>query len=169
MYLFETDRLKLRELTLNDAKILEQIFSDPIAMEYYPSSKGTEATKNWIKKSQKSYEKNGFGLWAVVRKDNEQVIGDCGITMQMIDGKEEPEIGYHILRNQWGQGYATEAAEACKNYAFSTLGIEEVFSYTRAKNTASRRVAEKIGMKIIKEYSNDEQLTVVYSIKNRKS
>lgn len=150
---------------MDDVQNLEAIFSDPIAMQHYSSTKDIEATKQWIQWNKESYEKHGFGLWAVIRKDNDQFTGDCGITMQLIDGEEQPEIGYHIRRDLWGQGYATEAAQACKDYAFNVLHLKEVFSYMRSENIASRKVAENIGMALRKEYLNKGHATVAYSIK----
>ena len=166
MYIIETERLKLREFTMDDVNDLAAIFADPITMQYYPSTKDKEETKKWIEKNIERYKKYGFGLWAVVRRDNDEFIGDCGITIQDIDGEEKPEIGYHISRDYWGQGYATEAALACKEYAFNVLGMEEIFSKIRSENVSSRRVAEKVGMTLQKEYiKEDGNKMVAYSIK----
>ena len=166
MYIIETERLKLREFTMDDVNDLAAIFADPIMMQYYPSTKDKEETKKWIEKNIERYKKYGFGLWAVVRRDNDEFIGDCGITIQDIDGEEKPEIGYHISRDYWGQGYATEAALACKEYAFNVLGMEEIFSKIRSENISSRRVAEKVGMTLQKEYiKEDGNKMVAYSIK----
>jgi RimJ/RimL family protein N-acetyltransferase len=163
--MIETKRLKLREFTEDDVDSLAAIFADHETMKFYPATKDREETVRWIEKNVERYKKYGFGLWAVVRKDNDEFIGDCGITMQNIDGEEKPEIGYHIRRDYWGQGYATEAASACKEHAFNKLGLEEAFSYMRSDNLASRRVAEKIGMTLRKEYINNGYPTVIYSIK----
>jgi len=164
-FMIETKRLKLREFTADDVDSLAAIFADHETMKFYPATKDREETVRWIEKNVERYKKYGFGLWAVVRKDNDEFIGDCGITMQNIDGEEKPEIGYHIRRDYWGQGYATEAASACKEHAFNKLGLEEAFSYMRSDNLASRRVAEKIGMTLRKEYINNGYPTVIYSIK----
>src|SRR3989339_118632 len=152
MHILETERLQLREFTLDDVDALATIFADPITMQFYPSVKTREETKQWIEKNIERYKKNSFGLWAVVRKDTDEFIGDCGITIQNIDGEEKPEIGYHIRRGYWKMGYATEAATACRDYGFNVLGLEELGGDIRAENFASRKVAEKIGMKLQKEY-----------------
>jgi RimJ/RimL family protein N-acetyltransferase len=165
MFMLETDRLQLRQMTLHDIDSLYLIFSDPVAMQFYPSVKDKIETKKWIEKNLARYKKDGFGLWAVVRKDNGECIGDCGITMQCIYGEEKPEIGYHIRRDYWGKGYATEAARACKDYAFNVLHIDEVYSYMKTGNLASRKVVEKIGM-VLQVGCLENSDTVVYSIKN---
>jgi len=165
MHILETERLQLREFTLDDVDALATIFADPITMQFYPSVKTREETKQWIEKNNERYKKNSFGLWAVVRKDTDEFIGDCGITIQNIDGEEKPEIGYHIRRGYWKMGYATEAATACRDYGFNVLGLEELGGDIRAENFASRKVAEKIGMKLQKEYIKNGLSMVAYSVK----
>ncbi len=165
MNILETERLQLREFTLADTDNLAAIFADPVTMQFYPSTKDREETKQWIEKNMERYKKDGFGLWAVIRKDNNEFIGDCGITMQDIDGEIKPEIGYHIRRDYWKMGYATEAALACRDYGFNVLGLPELWGKIRKDNLASRRVAEKVGMKLIKEYAKDNgEIRVAYSI-----
>lgn len=165
MHILETERLRLRKFTLGDVDDLSVIFADPITMEFYPATKDRKETKRWIEKNMERYKQYGYGLWAVIRKDTNEFIGDCGISMQNIDGEEKPEIGYHIRRDYWRQGFATEAAVACREYAFGTLGLNEIFSYMKKDNLASRRVAEKVGMTLQKEYIDKEQAVVVYSVR----
>ncbi len=157
-----TPRLTLRELTLADAPALHAVLSDPEAMRFYPHPFSMEETENWIRWNLRNYTEYGFGLWAVVRKEDGQMIGDCGLTMQKIDGESLPEIGYHIRRDLTRQGYATEAARACRVHALDTLGFPAVYSYMKAKNIPSRRVAEKNGMRLLKVYvdANGEEVAV---------
>jgi RimJ/RimL family protein N-acetyltransferase len=91
-------------------------------------------------------------LWAVILKEEDIFIGQCGISPVHIDGKVLPEIGYHINKKYWCKGYATEAAKACMDYGFIKLGIDELFIHTWTINIPSRRIAEKIGMQEIKEF-----------------
>jgi [ribosomal protein S5]-alanine N-acetyltransferase len=98
-----------------------------------------------------SYAERGHGLWAMTLKGAEQVIGDCGLIAQEVEGVEETEIGYHIRRDFWGQGLATEAARACRDYGFERLGRSRLISMIRPENFPSRRVAEKNGMRIERE------------------
>jgi RimJ/RimL family protein N-acetyltransferase len=85
--------------------------------------------------------------------------------MQSINGKMEPEIGYHINKEYTNKGYATEAAKACQDYAFSVLKLKRLYSYMKYTNIASARVAEKNGMKLIMEVEDKKNIiTKVYSI-----
>lgn len=161
----ETDRLELFEMTLDDLDDLHSIFSDPITMKHYPKPFNREMTIGWIEWNLKNYTKYGFGLWSVIYKEDACLIGDCGLTIQHIDGVDELEIGYHIMRSHWGRGLATEGAVSCRDYAFDYLERERIISWMRKDNMASRRVAEKVGMHMEKETINETGLvSVVYSM-----
>ena len=144
MWILETERLALRQLTMNDVDSMLPIFSDPEAMRFYPAPFTRTQVEGWIQWGLDSYAKNGFGLWAVIRKEDQLFLGDCGLVLQPVEERTELEIGYHILRREWGRGYATEAARACRDYAFSTLEAPRVVSIVNPLNMASRRVAEKV-------------------------
>ena len=94
------------------------------------------------------YEEDGSGLRAVVLKSSGEMIGDCGPVWQEVEGKRQLEIGYHIRRDHWGRGYATEAAHAAMVYAFEKFPVERLISLIRPENLPSRRVAEKNGLRI---------------------
>ena len=161
----ETKRLILRELTMNDLEDLNAILSDPESMSHYPQPFTYEKSKKWIEWNLDNYRTYGFGLWAVILKDDQRFIGDCGITMQNIDGEMLPEIGYHINKRYTNRGYATEAAQACKDYAFEALRLPVIYSYMKYTNVASQRVAEKNDMSFIKSIEDDKnKLTKVYAI-----
>jgi len=161
----ETERLLLRRLTPADADALHRVLSDPIAMQHYPKPYDHEMTNGWIQWSLRNYERYGFGLWAVIHKAEDRLIGDCGLTIQHVEGVDELEIGYHILRSHWNRGFATEGAIACRDHAFDDLRRSRVISWMTAANAASRRVAEKVGMHLEKEISGpDGQPRVVYSM-----
>ena len=162
-FVIETDRLILRELTLDDVANLSLVLADKESMAHYPHPFSTEEVRHWIERNLERYRTDGFGLWAIVRKSDNRFIGDCGITMQNIDGELLPEIGYHIIGLYCKQGYATEAAEACKIYAINKLKFSAIYSYSRQSNLASQRVAAKIGMDKIKTFVQDEIPIVVYS------
>jgi ribosomal-protein-alanine N-acetyltransferase len=152
--ILETPRLVLRPLTLEDTDALLAVLGDPVAMKHYPKPFTREMTVEWIEWSLKNYARFGFGLWAVILKEDGRLIGDCGITMQMVDGVPREEIGYHILRELWGRGYATEAAAGVRDYGFGVLGLQQLMSWMTVGNTASRRVAERVGMVLEKETVN---------------
>lgn len=161
----ETKRLILRELTMDDLEGLHKIFSDPESMKHYPRPFTLEESKNWIKWNMENYATYGFGLWGVVLKEGNQFIGDCGITMQNICDKMEPEIGYAINKEYTKKGYATEAAQASRKYAFEVLKLKKVYSYMKYTNLASSRVAEKNGMKLIMEVEDlKNTITKIYAI-----
>jgi len=165
MKILETERLILRHLTPDDYDALLAALSDPIAMKFYPQPFDEEKTRDWIQWSLENYEKRGFGLWAVVLKATGECIGDCGLTVQLIDGIGEIEVGYHLQRKHWKQGYATEGARACRNHLFDALRKDRLVSWTRPENVPSRRVMERIGLAFEKE-SPDRYGTkqVVYSM-----
>lgn len=147
MQVFQTKRLILRHLKIDDTQLLHEILSDKETMIFYPATYSIDAVKKWVNKSIKSYKENNFGLWAVTLKDTKEFIGQCGISLQNINGKIVPEIGYHINKKFWNKSYATEAADACLGYGFKKLNLKEIFIHTYIKNIPSQRVAEKIGMK----------------------
>jgi RimJ/RimL family protein N-acetyltransferase len=160
----ETNRLILRELTPDDAADLSLVLSDEESMVHYPHAFSAEEVQRWIDRNMERYRTNGFGLWAVVRKSDNQFIGDCGITLQNINGEILPEIGFHTIKHFCSRGYATEAAEACKEYAIRKLGFTTIYSYSRESNVASQKVAAKIGMQKIKAFKQDDVPIVVYSV-----
>lgn len=144
--ILETHRLLLRPFTLDDVDALEAVLGDPVAMQFYPAPLTREGVEVWIKKSLARYEKDGCGLHALVLKGSGEVIGDCGCIVQLVEERDQVEIGYHVRRNLWGNGFATEAARACMDYAFGQLGAPRVISMIRPENLSSRRVAEKNGL-----------------------
>jgi predicted acetyltransferase len=151
-YILETERLKLRELTLADTEKLSLVLSDVESMKFYPHPFSREEVENWIKWNIDNYKKYGFGLWAVIEKDSDEFIGDCGITMQQVEDDLFPEIGYHLRKEFRGKGYATEAARACSDFAKSR-GIKQIISYMKSDNLPSRHVAERNGMTYVKSFT----------------
>ena len=142
----ETSRLRLREFAPQDADALAAVLSDPVAMQYYPAPFDRQGVEEWIERNRSRYQSDGYGLWAMVLKESGELIGDCGCFLRDVDGRDEIEIGYHVRRDLWGNGYATEAAQACMQYAFTKLGVDRVISLIRPENRQSVRVAEKNGL-----------------------
>ena len=151
VHILETERLYLRQYREEDIDSLHAIFSDPETMAYYPAPFSLEQTQNWVKKNQQRYKEDGFGLWGICLKETNELIGDCGLVKQIVDGKTEIEIGYHINKKYWSKGFASEAAKACKEYGFNELGFKKLISIIDPRNTPSIRVAEKIGFTKEKE------------------
>jgi RimJ/RimL family protein N-acetyltransferase len=160
MWILETERLALRQFTHADVDDLMQIFGDREAMSFYPVPFDHERTAGWIRWSLDSCAKNGFGLWAVIRKEDQLFLGDCGPMLQPVEDRTEMEIGYHMLRREWGRGYATEAARACRDYAFSALNYSRVVSIVDPLNIASRHVAAKVhtSMRIFTWVKNKKEM-----------
>lgn len=144
--ILETERLYLREMEQGDFAALCRILQDEQTMYAYEGAFTDEEAQEWLDRQIARCRMWGFGLWAVVLKETGEMIGQCGLTLQPWDGREVLEIGYLFARDYWHQGYATEAARACKKYAFETLGADEVCSIIRDTNTASQRVALRNGM-----------------------
>jgi RimJ/RimL family protein N-acetyltransferase len=147
----ETDRLLLRELTLDDVDDLFAILGDEETMRFYPASKTREQTIGWIDWNRRSYEEHGFGLWALILKGTGEFVGDCGLTMQEVDGEWFVEVGYHVKRTHWRRGLATEAAMACRDHAFDVLGLSRLIALVRVENVPSAGVARKLGMTVWKD------------------
>ena len=142
----ETTRLILREMTDADYDALRAIMQDPQVMYAYEGPFTDEEVRAWLNRQLERYVRFGFGLWAVVLKETGRVIGQCGLTMQPWKEESVLEIGYLFRRDAWHRGYATEAARACREYAFSVLGTREVCSIIRDTNLASQNVARRNGM-----------------------
>jgi len=141
----ETHRLILRELTLDDLEDLAQIYADPVVMKYYPKSISKEETKYQITRMINGYQQRGWGLWATIHKADNRFIGRCGLIPQIVDKCSEVEIGYMLAKEYWGQGLATEAACAIRDYGFR-LGYDRLISLIAPGNIASQKVAIKTGL-----------------------
>lgn len=144
--ILETERLSLREMEQYDFESLCKILKDEQTMYAYEGSFNNAEVQEWLDKQRARYHKYGFGLWAAVLKETGEMIGQCGLTMQQWKDTELLEIGYLFQRIYWHRGYATEAAKACKKYAFEVLKAKEVCSIIRDTNTASQKVAIRNGM-----------------------
>lgn len=160
--ILETPRLVLREYCKEDFSWLYEILSDRETMKYYPQPYDERGVQRWLDWSLENYEKYGFGLWAIELRETGEPIGDAGITMQPIDGEWLPEIGYHINKNFWRRGYASEAASAVRDWAFRNRDFPALYSYMTAENIPSQATAASCGLKKIKEYKdkNGEQIAV---------
>lgn len=155
MMILGTKRLILREYTLADFDELFKILSDPETMRFYPTPYDEKGTRRWIEWSLQNYKTYGFGWWAVILKETGDFLGDCGVTMQEIDGAILPEIGYHFNKTYWRHGYAKEAAAAVRDWAFAHTTFDALYSYMERENTASWATAASIGMTRRKEFSDE--------------
>ena len=152
----ETERLIIREMVQSDLGALCKILCDEEVMRAaYESAFSVEEAQNWMNRHFKRYEEYGFGLWAVVLKETNEMIGQCGLTMQSWRERELLEIGYLFQKAYWHKGYASEAAIACKEYAFSVLNASSVYSIIRDTHIASQNIAVRNGMKIVDKFTKN--------------
>ena len=144
--ILETERLYFREMNQLDFNSLCKILQDEDTMYAYEGAFSDKEVQEWLDRQISRYQKWNFGLWAVILKETDEMIGQCGLTMQPWKETEVLEVGYLFNRLYWHKGYATEAAIACKNYAFKILKADEVCSIIRDTNIASQNVAVRNGM-----------------------
>lgn len=163
--IIETNRLILREYTLDDFDNLYEIVSDPETMRHYPKPFDEERTRDWIEWNLENYKNYGFGLWVVTLKETGEFIGDCGISIQNIDGELLPEIGYHIHKKYWRRGFGSEAARAVRDWAFENTDYNCIYSYMKYTNVGSYSTAIANGMRKVKEYQDEKnKISYAYAI-----
>lgn len=164
-YILETKRLLLRKMSRDDFDALKKVVSDPENMKYYPKPYDDEGVNRWISWCIDSYEKYGFGLWAVIDKESGEMIGDCGVSMQWIDDEWKPEIGYHLRKDYHRLGLGKEMVIAVRDYFFINYDYDEVYSYMAKDNIPSYKTAEANGMTFRHFYkTKGESECRVYSI-----
>ena len=168
MFQLTTVRLFLRHFHLLDEKAMYPVFGDPEVMKYGDGVQTKEWVHNWLHACLERYHQSwGFGPYAVVEQHSQKVIGYCGLFyFPNVNGQPEVEIGYRLAQSAWGHGYATEAAGAVRDYAFTDLGIRRLIAIIDPSNLASIHVAKKIGMHyeqdvVFKGYSHADHVYVV--------
>ncbi len=145
----ETDRLTIRALEISDIPIWETFFENNPSLRYLGidlNMDKNEQSKAWINRQIERYQTNLYGHHALISKETNEFIGQCGLLTQKIKGVKELEIGYHILPKYWGKGYATEAAIKFRDYAFNNKISKTLISVIDIQNSASQNVAKKLGM-----------------------
>ena len=160
MVSLETDRLLLRAPVAEDAETLAPMYADPEVMRYVGDGQTLTRlqTERSVRRMIERWEADGFGLFTTVRKEDGAVIGRVGLLVwntetwepttraEAANGRSEVEVGYTLGRGFWGQGYATEAAGAVRDYALGKLGAERLIALIILGNTASENVARKLGL-----------------------
>lgn len=161
----ETERLLLREMTENDFDALYKVLADSDIMQHYPYTFDEVRVRNWIQRNIERYQIFGFGLWAVCLKETGEMIGDCGLTMQLINSEIKPEIGYHIRADKQRKGYAKEAAIAVRDWTFHNTPFNMIYSYMKDTNEPSAKTAMSYGCKQVDEFSDEiNEITKVFAI-----
>lgn len=163
-----TNRLLLREFTMDDLDDLQEVLGDPLVMKFSLSGPcSQERTAKFIEGCINTYATGKAGLLAVVLRETEKVIGYCGFFYLQIDDIDEIEISYRLNSAYWNQGLATEAASAMKNHAIAEMRLPRLIACIEPANLSSVRVAEKIGMHHEKNALFRDQIPVrVYSMEN---
>lgn len=154
MDVINTVRLRIRPYKKEEFAFIHRMFSDPVTMQFWPSPFTEEQTAGWISRSLDSYTAWGFGRGVIELKATGDVIGDGGLMKAELDGTTENDLGYIIHSPYWNQGYGYEAAQAILDYGFNRLGLQRMCANMPVHHHASRRVAEKLGMTLEKEYIN---------------
>ena len=147
----ETARLTTRFLTKDDVTAWVEYCKDPIATRFtaVPGKKPEEMAKAGINVTLKRYKEKRYGLQALITKETGEFVGQCGLLLQEVNGKNEIEIGYHLIPRYWGKGYATEAAKKFRDYAFENNITDSVISCVDPDNTESKKVALRNGMRLV--------------------
>lgn len=144
----ESERLILREWLESDFAVFAAMNADPQVMEFFPSLHSQQQSREMLQRIQSDTRQRGFGLWACERKDQRQVIGFVGLSVPRFESHFTPctEIGWRLLPEHWGYGFATEAARRTLQFGFEDAKLDEIVSFTSMHNLKSRRVMERIGM-----------------------
>lgn len=186
MIILETDRLTLRQFTWDDLDDIAAILADPEGMKHI--GPGTPRTRDEVKPWMSKWIEDGeyawsaetlarvpqlkrapqrnahFSMWATLDKPSGKLIGRCGLLAWNLDGELEVEVGYHLAREYWGRGLATEAARSIRDYGMDRLGFDRLISIIKPANTASRRVAKKNGMRHERDSMVNQWHVCIYSI-----
>ncbi|MBN1881351.1 MAG: GNAT family N-acetyltransferase [Deltaproteobacteria bacterium] len=167
MVILETSRLCLREIHTDDYKSIGSILQDIDVMYAWEHAFSDEEVIQWIDENIMRYDRDGYSYWAVIEKTSDRLIGVTGLISEEADNENYVGIGYIYKKSHWGNGYAFEAASACIDYAFNVLHLREITAQIRPENTASRKVAERLGMSIKKQfiryYKNKDMLHLLYT------
>lgn len=165
--ILETDRLLLRELTIEDAYHFYELNTNPNVIQYtgdLPFGNVEEALV--FLQNYKDYRENGYGRWAVIDKSNTEFLGWCGLKYDT--SKAETDIGFRFFEKNWSRGLATESAAACLKYGFDQLHLKKIVGRAMSENIASIKVLQKLGLTFDKEFDFDGHKGVIYSIEKSK-
>jgi RimJ/RimL family protein N-acetyltransferase len=145
--ILETGRSRLREFDPDDLDALAAMVADEEQMQFYPAARTRDDARAWIDRNLSLYEQHGFGFWLIESRSTSEFLGYCGIRPLELEGASETEIGWHTKKTSWNRGIATEAASAARDLAFAHFAQTRLVALIHPDHLASRRVAEKIGMR----------------------
>jgi RimJ/RimL family protein N-acetyltransferase len=170
-YYLETPRLILRELLSTDDEGIFRLDSDPEVHRYVGQKpiKTIEQARQVIDYIRAQYESNGIGRWAVIEKESNDFIGWAGLKLMkelINDHVDHYDLGYRLIRQYWGRGYATEAARATLQYAWEVMHLPDVYAIANIDNIASNQVLTKVGLKSQNTFEHDGEPHVWYEMNN---
>ena len=168
---FETERLVLRPMTLDDYAFMRELDTDPKVCRYlgHGRTKTPDETAEIIKKNLNHYQEHGLSLYLVEEKVSGKPIGRSGLIPWQLETGFHWEVGYTFAHTHWGKGYATEAARFLARYAFESLKANHVISLIHPHNTSSIHVAKKIGMKFWRTHTLKELEVSTYRMESSSS
>ncbi|MGL4820406.1 MAG: GNAT family N-acetyltransferase [Bacilli bacterium] len=155
MCLIETERLSMRKLTANDFHHVAEFLQDYSVMYAWEHAFSDEDVTKWVAENERRYAVDGFSYFLVEEKETGQVIGAMGPLIETIEGESMLGIAYILNRHAWGKGFAVEGARGCLDYCFNNLKATRVIARIRPENTASIRVAKRLGMHEVGEFVVD--------------
>jgi RimJ/RimL family protein N-acetyltransferase len=150
----QTGRIRLEPLSQAHAEDFAGILTDRATMSFYPVPFDRAAVDAWIARSDGFWATHDYGRFAVIRREDDRLIGDAGMMRLTIDGREVDDIGWIIHRDYWGQGYATETAAAVRDDVFRRLQLLAIHANMPVEHTASRKVAERLRMREVARFAN---------------
>lgn len=166
MQILETERLVLRHLLLSDLDALFALYCDPQIRQYFPEGTltydETREELEWFLHGHPRHPE--LGLWATMDKSSGQFIGRCGLLPWTIDERLEVEVAYLLDKAYWGQGLATEAAQAVAKYGFEQLGLSRLICLIDPRNQASQNVAGRIGMQLEQTREDEHGPYLIYAM-----
>ena len=161
--IIETERLILREFSVDDAEVMYQLNSDPEVIQYTGDAHfESVADARALLAAYDQYEKYNMGRWMAIRKSDQAIIGWCGL--KYLKEVDEVDVGYRFFKQFWGLGYATESAKASMEYGFNTLDLKRIVAHAMVENKASERIIQKLGMRFIGHGLDDGHAIVLYEM-----
>ncbi len=160
---FTTDRLRAREMDNFDLAFIAAMLGDARVMHFYPKVLDRDESLAWIARQRQRYRDDGHGLWLLEARATGEPVGQCGVTMQDVDGVREVEVGYLLHADHWKRGLATEAAQAARDWARERYPDRRIISLVRPENVASCAVAERNGMTVAGETMRAGWRHVIYA------
>lgn len=169
--MLQSERLIFREIEESDREIIAKIMRDEGVQNVWEHYFSDEDVENWMERRKKGYRENGIDYLLAVHRESGEAVGQIGLLKEVIEGREVWGIGYILLSEHCGKGYATEGAKAMAEYAFQTLNVPELICDIRPMNTASIAVAKRIGMvetgSFVKVYQGKEMPHLIFRLQKK--